>query len=151
MRSAFAIAVAAVLLLAGCTDPTGAPTGSETIEESDGGIAIVEGDSYASLADFKDAFVASGQDCTDFVQDDAIESAAESGWCDQLWGLSTYDSVDDRNAVLELNVSGIEHLPFIIGPNWLLTAVESRSTPDLAAVQPTLGGLLWDYTQPIPE
>lgn len=161
MRSAFAIAAAAVVLLAGCAGQTEFPSSEELSEgtmtwtATDYGVTgTVQQDYdevYDSLAEFRDSFVASAQTCDEFVQDDAIPAASESGWCDNTWGLSLYDSRADRDSVLELDVDGSDHQQFVVGTNWLITAVEGRSTPDLAVVQVGLGGTLWDFNQPIPE
>jgi len=111
------------------------------------------GATYLSLEEFRADLESAGVPCPTLVDLGQNPNAAESGFCeDRQWLLSTFVDIDARNAVLQLNVDSIEPGMFLVGPNWLLASADQQS--DLTVVygnlQPALGGVVWDHTQPFP-
>lgn len=98
--------------------------------------------SYSTVADLVDAAIDAGYDCAQWVQDDAVTLAAESGHCSDADVFATFASEGDLQQQLEtdrsmddlLKESGIEPDPTLVGPNW------SISGPDAPALADALGG-----------
>jgi len=171
MRPRFAVvigvAVVVVLAATGCassaTDADPKPTSSSsdttptpTTEPSASAEPTVNprGATYASLEEMRIALEAAGVPCPSLVELDANPNASESGFCeDRQWLLSTFDDIEARNVVLQLNVDSLEPGVFLAGPNWLLGSadIESDTHAVLGALQPSLGGVVWDSTQPFPS
>jgi len=163
-RIAIVVGIAVVITLSasGCataSDNAGAeptplavgtsPSPTESVEPVDDS----RGATYLSLEEFRADLELAGVPCPTLVDLGQNPNAAESGFCeDHQWLLSTFVDIDARNAVLQLNVDSIEPGMFLVGPNWLLASADQQS--DLTVVygnlQPALGGVVWDHTQPFP-
>ena len=168
-RIATALGVAIVITLAatGCTSasddaqtgptaeatsvaPTATPTPTESAEPAE---PDTRGATYAGLEEMRLDVVAAGISCPTLAEVDTNTNGGESAFCeDQKWLLATFVDIDARNAVLQLNVDSLEPGVFLVGPNWLLGSadMESDQASLFADVQPALGGVVWDYTQPFP-
>ena len=111
------------------------------------------GATYASLEEMRLDVVAAGVSCPTLVDITSFADGSQSGFCeDRQWLLSTFPDTAARNAGLQLNVDSLEPGIFLTGPNWLLGSADQESQPDalFVDVQPALGGVVWDYTQPFP-
>ena len=168
-RIATALGVAIVITLAatGCTSasddaqagptaeatsvaPTATPTPTESAEPAE---PDTRGATYAGLEEMRLDVVAAGISCPTLAEVDTNTNGGESAFCeDRKWLLATFVDIDARNAVLQLNVDSLEPGVFLVGPNWLLGSadMESDEASLFADVQPALGGVVWDYTQPFP-
>lgn len=96
---------------------------------------------YPDIVSLKRALEGAGVDCAGWNLDDLVDNSAESGWCDSGWGLSTYASVEARNALLDLNWGSAEPQPFLAGDTWLITRGYEDAT-ELDRVQPSVGGVV---------
>jgi hypothetical protein len=162
MRRLAALSLLAVVALTGCASTDAEPEASSTVEPSatvtpkptEEPGADPRGATYASIEEMRVDLVAAGVDCPTLVNRDQNPNASETGTCeDFMWLLSTFDDIDARNVVLQLNVDSLEPGTFLAGPNWLLAAgdgvtVDGRALLD--SVQPALGGVVWDHTLPFP-
>jgi hypothetical protein len=167
-RIATALGVAVVITLAatGCSGssddtqagPTAeatsvAPTATPTPTPAESPEPDTRGATYPGLEEMRLDVVAAGISCPSLVEVDTGANGGESALCeDQKWLLATFVDIDARNAVLQLNVDSLEPGVFLVGPNWLLGSadMESDQASLFADVQPALGGVVWDYTQPFP-
>ena len=130
--------------------PTATPTPTESAEPAE---PDTRGATYAGLEEMRLDVVAAGISCPTLGEVDTNADGGESAFCeDQKWLLATFVDIDARNAVLQLNVDSLEPGVFLVGPNWLLGSadMESDQASLFADVQPALGGVVWDYTQPFP-
>lgn len=101
-------------------------------------------DRYGSLEELRDAAIEAGYVCEDWVADNRVTLAAESGTCDDSSVLSTYASDSDLQQQLDqekeltetLLDSGISTTPKLIGENWIIKA------PEAADLRAALGGTL---------
>jgi hypothetical protein len=131
--------------------PTATPTPSTPAPSAE---PDTRGTSYANLEEMRLDLVAAGVACPTLLETDTNSNAGESAFCeDRQWLLSVFPGIDARNAVLQLNVDSLEPGVFLAGPNWLLGSadMESDTHAVLGALQPSLGGVVWDYTQPFPR
>lgn len=117
----------AVAPLAGCVATAPAP-------------AVVEG-GFASVEDLKAAYEATGAECPEWAQTDAITLASESGDCDGDTVLSIYASDENRDQAVDDLTSLSESIggaTFLVGPNWII------NDADAVALQKELGGTVVD-------
>lgn len=103
-----------VLLLAGCApitsaDPTPTPTSSQE-----------PADTYSTVNDLRDAFVAAGGACPDWRQTNRVTLAAQSGDCSDSTVLSIYSSEADRDQVVENLKSFGMGVHLLVGENWIV-------------------------------
>lgn len=141
-----AAAAVSIVVLSGCgssaqsdssaseeTTPT--PTPTVTTPPADGG-------SFSSLADFQQAYIAAGGDCSGLDFANSITLAAESGNCNDQTVISTYISSADVSELIQKNKALNEALDsdsdtvWLTGQNWVL------NSPDAAAMQEKMGGRL---------
>jgi hypothetical protein len=97
---------------------------------------------YQTVAALKEAAVAAGMSCPNWVQDNVVQAAAESGTCSDDSVLSTYATDADLQFALE-NLQAMNEMakeknvpvdPQLIGPNWIINA------PGADKLAPKLGG-----------
>ena len=169
MRRIAALSLIVVFAVTGCASTADAePEGLATVEpttsaspeptisaspEPTAELPDAGGATYANIEEMRVDLEAAGVPCAALVNRDENANASESGICEnQTWLLSTYDDIDARNVVLQLNVDSLEPGTFLVGPNWLLTGgdAENDTRALLASVQPALGGVIWDHTRPFP-
>jgi hypothetical protein len=146
----------AVLALGACAtpapiaEPTPTPSVTATAEPSasptDSGAL-----SFPSIEDLKAAVEAAGISCTSWVQENAVQLASASGWCDGAWGLSTYASNDDRNGVLQLNKDSMEGGFFVYGDGWLIGGAEQFGASDFEQLAQKLGATAWSPQDELPS
>ena len=89
---------------------------------------------YSTVTALRDAFVAAGGDCDEWVEGDMVTLAAQSGDCSTSTVLSIYISEADKSTVvanLKAFGSGV-HL--LVGENWII------NTPDPASYLKGMGG-----------
>src|SRR4051794_40526278 len=91
--------IAAVLPLGGCGTDDKQTAESMPAPTSPAGPPTVQ--RYQSVEALKDAAVAAGLPCPAWVQDNAVEAAAESGTCSDDSVLSTYATDADLQFALE--------------------------------------------------
>jgi hypothetical protein len=96
--------------------------------------------SYNSIDELKVAFENAGGDCSEWVQDNAVERALQSGNCSSSNVLSIYgtseEASDSAKHIKEL-LSEFGLTPhLLLGENWLV------NDPDVALYQDDLGGIL---------
>lgn len=123
-RLTVALSVGLALALVGCASPP-----------ADGG-------RYSSLVDLKAAFIKAGFSCHDWVHDNAVEAAKDSGTCGDDVVLSTYsgpDAVDEQVSMVRtlnetLGITKDKEGGWLIGRNWIVNA------PHLKQLQEKLGG-----------
>lgn len=95
---------------------------------------------YGSIDELKTAFENAGGDCSEWVQDNAVERALQSGNCSSSNVLSIYANQEDANEAAKnieklLTEFGLTpHL--LVGENWIV------NDPDVAEYQDDLGGIL---------
>jgi hypothetical protein len=126
--------------------PTPTPTPTPTMDS--------RGASYATLEEMRVALEGAGIECPSLVNLGEVPAAKESGFCDDyMWGLSVYADIDARNEVLQLNVDSSEPTMFLVGPNWLLASADAQADMKalLAGLQPDLGGVVWNASEPFPS
>ncbi|MFG1820720.1 hypothetical protein ACGFIF_43680 [Kribbella sp. NPDC049174] len=120
--------IAAVLLLAGCGTDDKQTAESTPAPTSPAGPPTAE--KYQTVEALKDAAVGFGLSCPSWVQDNAVQAAAESGTCSDDSVLSTYATDADLQFALE-NLQGMNEMakennvpvdPQLIGPNWIINA-----------------------------
>lgn len=137
MRTVVVVA-ACLLALAGCGG--GADGNSSPPAQKPSKPAAV---AYGSLTELKDAAVAGGYVCENWVADNVVTLAAESGTCSDDSVFSTYASESDLQAQLDLGKEmdemslnvGLDTSTQLIGPNWIITAPEvPQIYEDLAGV-----------------
>lgn len=123
MKKVVIACAAAVLALAGCTS-----AGDTAANEYQ--------DSYRSVEDLRDAFVAAGGDCPEWEQTNQIKAAAESGTCSSSNVLSIYSSDATRDGAVEILKAISDNINLLVGENWV---INDDSVQDL---DPALGGTL---------
>ncbi|WP_432888596.1 hypothetical protein ACQPYH_08035 [Kribbella sp. CA-245084] len=83
---------------------------------------------FQTVVALKDAAVAAGLPCSTWVQDNMVQSAAESGNCAEDTVLSTYATDDDLQTAID-TLRALDELmteqklkpdPRLIGPNWII-------------------------------
>lgn len=132
------VAVAAGALLTGCggSDPTAK---APAVPKSHGPVKDAR---YSGVTDLKDAAVQAGFSCPNWVQDNKVKLAAESGTCSDSDVFATFASDGDLQQQLDLTRSMNDLLkennvapdPTLVGPNWTIL---SPQAPELAT---KLGG-----------
>lgn len=130
-------AMVLLLALAGCggggePESSPSPSGPPT-----------EGRSYGSLADLRDAVTATGYEC-DWVQEDQVALAAESGSCtdaDVLMVFASESSRDEQIAAYKdlAEVTSGETFE-LVGPNWLIHHSDDREAVE--SIRADLGGIV---------
>lgn len=115
------VLVAVVLLLAGCST-----TAPKAVESTPPPPAKPQA-TYSTVVELRDAFVKAGGDCPDWVANNRVKLAAQSGDCDANTVLSTYLSADIRDQVVTTlkGLSVDTHL--LVGENWVINVAD----PDL--------------------
>lgn len=115
-----ATALAAALLLTGCT---GGPP-------ADGG-------SFSDVTALKDAFVKAGGTCDNWSTHNKSLLASSAGSCGDAYALSVYEDMDKRDQWVEtmrtLNIGGT-----VAGKNWTISGTDAKPVHD------KLGGELLD-------
>lgn len=152
MKRTVTAAAAAVVLawvLTGCgsgDEPAAVKQASESPASSTPSPTGPEKDAtYSSVTELKDAAVAAGYQCTNWVQDNKVNLAAESGHCSDEDLLSTFATEADLQSQLETSKSmdellkdnGIATTPTLIGPNWMIHGL------GVAALADQLGGTVY--------
>jgi hypothetical protein len=95
---------------------------------------------YDSVDELRVAFENAGGNCSEWVQDNAVERALQSGNCSSSNVLSIYANQEDANEAAKnieklLTEFGLTpHL--LVGENWIV------NDPDVAEYQDDLGGIL---------
>ena len=125
------------VVLAGCGGAAAEPAPAETTAPP------ASGGSYGSIEELKDAFVAAGGECADFIQSNQVKLAAEAGSCSTNSVISTYLSSSDISKLIQNNKdlyeelgSSLERSPWLVGENWVINA------PEVVEVREHLGGTL---------
>jgi len=140
-RIALLTAIAATLLLVGCSAGSDEPANSQKPTESS---TPAGPRTFSGVVDLRDAAVEAGYVCPHWQQSNAITLAAESGDCSDESVLSTYASDGDLQQQLDIDKemadlltdSGIETTPSLVGPNWIL------KDPRAADLRDSLGGVV---------
>lgn len=119
------------LLLAGCAVATPAKTPTP--------IGPTPNAHYSTVVALKKAFEQAGGYCPDWVQNDNVTSAAQSGDCTEHTTLMIFTSTDDRDQVVANNKSFASYgegipINLLVGENWII----NTPNPDQFAEQ--LGG-----------
>ena len=105
-----------ILLLSGCS--SAAP--SERDAKSTPTPSQEPADTYATVTDLRDAFVAAGGACPDWRQTDRVKLAAQSGDCSDSTVLSIYSSETDRDQIVENLKSFGMGVHLLVGENWIV-------------------------------
>lgn len=120
----------AVLALAGCSgEPAPAPTPT--------GPPVAQ--SYASVVELKDAAVAAGYDCPNWVQSNRITLAASSGECSTRDTFAVYLTEQDVSTAVQKHKSFGTEVSLLVGPNWI---INSKPATGLGALREGMGGVL---------
>lgn len=92
-------------------------------------------DTYQSVEELKDAFVAAGGDCPEWEQSNHVKAAAESGTCSASNVLSIYTSQSATEDALAIYKSIAQPgATLLVGENWI---INDPSAQDFATA---LGG-----------
>jgi hypothetical protein len=95
------------------------------------------------VSDLKDAWIAAGGTCDDWVEDDVVQTAAQSGHCSDDDVFMTFaDDSSKAEAVDNLKQFASTDIPttLLVGPNWI---INDDSAPSYAS---KLGGTAVTYT-----
>lgn len=127
------VAAAVALLMTGCA------AGTDTTDSAAPEVAPEPKypATYRSVEELRDSFVEAGGACPDWVQENLIVAAAESGTCSTTNVLSVYTSQESKDeAVSTLKEIAISDLNLLVGENWVI------NDPVVASLDPELGGTL---------
>ncbi len=106
------------------------------------GCSVAPKATYESVNELRLAFVNAGGSCADWIQDNAVVDAIESGTCGPqtvLMVFSTAEEAETRAEYLRQRMSAFGmDVALLLGDNWLVNSAES------SLVEPTLGGRLID-------
>jgi hypothetical protein len=140
MRTIIGVALLVALTVTGCglDKGTGAPDSTPTPTATPPPTA----QPYQTVEALKDAAVAAGMTCANWVQDNVVKEAAESGHCSDEDVFTTYTTDADLQAAVEnargmsemLRENKIEPSPNLVGVNWIINA------PGADKLAPKLGG-----------
>ena len=133
-----------VALLSGCGGKDATTDDAKSKATSTASAGPVEPARYGSVTELRDAAIEVGYVCENWVGDNRVNLAAESGTCDDESVLATYASDADLQAQLDtdkeltglMTENGIESTPVLVGPNWIFKA------PEAPAVREKLGGVI---------
>jgi hypothetical protein len=115
MRITIATATVLVLALSGCTSEPQAR--------------------YDTVVDLRDAYVAAGGACPEWVEGNHITKAAQSGDCDSSTVLSIYLNESGRDSVIaDMKSLSLGDMHLLVGENWVI------NTKDPEAYLDSLGG-----------
>ena len=134
MIKTYSLLALAVLALAGCSGepaPASTPTSPPVAQ------------SYASVVELKDAAVAAGYDCPNWVQSNRITLAASSGECSTRDTFAVYLTEQDVSTAVQKHKSfgksfGTE-VSLLVGPNWI---INSKPATGLGTLREGMGGML---------
>jgi len=104
------------------------------------GCAQAPKSTYSSVYELKLAYEEAGGDCSEWVQDNAVLDADDSGNCDGDSVLMVFDSKTSAeyraNALAEMLSGYGFDVNLLLGENWLI------NSPDVELIKPALGGKL---------
>ncbi|MFB9309333.1 hypothetical protein BJY17_001205 [Agromyces hippuratus] len=80
---------------------------------------------YSTVDELREAFVAAGGECPEWVQGDQVTLAAQSGSCSDDTVLSIYTGATDRDEVVgNLKTLLSDDLSLLVGENWIINVPE---------------------------
>lgn len=129
-RSRAALAAATLTLavaLSGCVMAVPAPAKTAAQRPP------ADGGTYPTVVALKDAYVKAGGACANWVEDDIIKSAAQSGHCSDADAFSIYlSSADTQDAAMAVKTitSGLVDTTLLVGKNWIINGEAAISVAD---------------------
>ncbi|GKV72960.1 hypothetical protein NCCP2145_23410 [Pseudarthrobacter sp. NCCP-2145] len=132
-----------MLVLSGCVQVNAAPLPRDAAPSPQTtATPRVDGGSYASVVELRDAMVNAGLDCPQWDRHDGMLDSMSAADCSENIVLATYSSKDDREKQMKRYRAMGESMEMtvLVGVNWTI------NSPLADRVQDKLGGYLYEST-----